>query len=125
MFLRIFFNTVAGLRPATLLEKSLWHRCFPVNFAKFLRTPFLQNASGRLLLEDELITKHRGIKGVGSSSTIKASNPIDWIVFWNQFEAEMDKSNQPYMFSYLKETLEPKVRLLVHGLPFNTEDCTS
>ena len=29
------------LRPATLLKKSLWHRCFPVNFAKFVRTPFL------------------------------------------------------------------------------------
>ena len=29
--------------------KSLWHRCFPVNFAKFLRTPFLQNTSRRLL----------------------------------------------------------------------------
>ena len=29
-----------GLRPATLLKKNLWHRCFPVNFAKFLRTPF-------------------------------------------------------------------------------------
>ena len=28
-----------GLRPATLLKKTLWHRCFPVNFAKFLRTP--------------------------------------------------------------------------------------
>ena len=27
--------------PATLLKKRLWHRCFPVNFAKFLRTPFL------------------------------------------------------------------------------------
>ena len=27
-------------RPATLLKKSLWHRCFPVNFAKLLRTPF-------------------------------------------------------------------------------------
>ena len=26
--------------PATLLQKRLWHRCFPVNFAKFLRTPF-------------------------------------------------------------------------------------
>ena len=25
---------------ATLLKKSLWQRCFPVNFAKFLRTPF-------------------------------------------------------------------------------------
>ena len=24
---------------------------FPVNFVKFLRTPFLQNTSGRLLLE--------------------------------------------------------------------------
>ena len=38
------------LRPATLLKKRLWERCFPVNFAKFLRTPFLQNTSGRLLL---------------------------------------------------------------------------
>ena len=37
--------------PATLLKKRLWHRCFPVNFAKFLRTPFSQNRSGRLLLE--------------------------------------------------------------------------
>ena len=32
--------------PATLLKKSLWHRCFPVNFAKFLRAPFLCNTSG-------------------------------------------------------------------------------
>ena len=30
---------------ATLLKKSLWHRCFPENFAKFLRTPFSQNSS--------------------------------------------------------------------------------
>ena len=35
----LFFNKVAGLR----------HRCFPVNFAKFLRTHFLQNTSGWLL----------------------------------------------------------------------------
>ena len=27
------------IRPATLLKKKLWHRCFTVNFAKFLRTP--------------------------------------------------------------------------------------
>ena len=33
---------------ATLLKKWLWHRCFPVNFAEFLRTAFLQN-TGRLL----------------------------------------------------------------------------
>ena len=28
------------LRPATLLKMRLWHRCFPVNFVKFLRTPY-------------------------------------------------------------------------------------
>ena len=27
------------LRPATLLKRRLWHRCFPRNFAKFLRAP--------------------------------------------------------------------------------------
>ena len=31
----LFFNKVAGLRPATLLNKRLWHRSFPVNFAHF------------------------------------------------------------------------------------------
>ena len=58
----LFFNKVWGLRPATLfkkslrpatllkkslrpttlLKKSLWHKCFPVNFMKFLRATFLQ-----------------------------------------------------------------------------------
>ena len=35
-----FFNKVAALRPATLLKKRLRHWCFPVNFVKFLKTPF-------------------------------------------------------------------------------------
>ena len=34
----------------SFIKKRLWHRCVPVNFAKFLRTPFLQNTSRRLLL---------------------------------------------------------------------------
>ena len=46
----LFFNKVAGLRPATLLKKRLSHRCFLVNFAKFLILPFLQNTFGQLLL---------------------------------------------------------------------------
>ena len=50
MCLSFFFNKVAGLRPATLLKKKLWHRCFPVNFVKFLRTRFLQNISWRRML---------------------------------------------------------------------------
>ena len=36
----LFFNKVAGL-PVTLLKKRLRRNCFPVNFATFLRTPFL------------------------------------------------------------------------------------
>ena len=45
-----FLNKVAGLRPATLLKKSLWHRCLPVNFAKFLRIPFFTEHVRWLLL---------------------------------------------------------------------------
>ena len=36
--------------PATLFKKRFWHRCFPVNFAKLLRTFFLIEHSRRLLL---------------------------------------------------------------------------
>ena len=36
LYQSLFFNS----RPATLLKKKLGHRCFPVNFAKFLRTHF-------------------------------------------------------------------------------------
>ena len=48
----LFLNKVAVLRPATLLKKRLWRGCFLVNFVTFLRTPFLQSTSGRLLLYD-------------------------------------------------------------------------
>ena len=37
----LFFIKVGGLRPVTLLKKRLWHWCFPVNYAKFVKTPFL------------------------------------------------------------------------------------
>ena len=40
----LFFNEVAGLSPATLLKKRLWHRCIAVNFVEFLRTPFLHRS---------------------------------------------------------------------------------
>ena len=49
----LFFNKVAGRSPAILLKKRLWHRCFPVNFVKFLRTPFLTEHLRWLLLYQE------------------------------------------------------------------------
>ena len=47
----------------------------------------------------------------------------DWPRFWSQFEVEIDKNTIPQVtkFSYLKELVEPKVRVLVDGLPFNSE----
>ena len=38
------------LWPVTLFKKRLWRRYFPVNFVKFLRTPFLTEHLQWLLL---------------------------------------------------------------------------
>ena len=48
----LFFYKVVGLRPATLLKRRLWHRCFSV---KFVRTPLLQNTSGQFLLREDVV----------------------------------------------------------------------
>ena len=55
LYQTLFLNKVAGLRPATLLKKRMWHKYFPVNFAKFLRTSVLKNICERLLLLKFLI----------------------------------------------------------------------
>ena len=47
----LFFTKVAGLKSAILLKKRLRRGCFPANFTKFLKIPFLQNTSGRLFLK--------------------------------------------------------------------------
>ena len=39
----LFFNKVAGLRPATLLKKRLWHRCFRVNCEILKNTFFTEH----------------------------------------------------------------------------------
>ena len=77
-------NTCAtpGLRPATLLEKRLWHKCFSVNFAKFLGTPLLQNISGRLLLfflysQDSVCSTSLGI----SRFSDKIFSFFTWLLF--------------------------------------------
>ena len=47
----------------------------------------------------------------------------DWPRFWNQFEAEIDRSEVAAVtkFSYLKELVNPKVKTSIDGLPFTTE----
>ena len=47
----------------------------------------------------------------------------DWPRFWNQFEAEIDRSEVAAVtkFSYLKELVNPKVKTSIDGLLFTTE----
>ena len=58
VFLKVFENSqentcakAIALRPATLLKNRLWHRCFPANLAKFLKTPFIFKHLWWLLLD--------------------------------------------------------------------------
>ena len=44
------FRKVAGLQPCSYIKKRLQHWCFPVKFAKFLRTSTVKNIFERLFL---------------------------------------------------------------------------
>ena len=56
--LESLFNKAAGLLTCNLIKKRLQHRCFPVNIAKFLKTPILKNiCEGLLLCEMKIISK--------------------------------------------------------------------
>ena len=59
----LFFNRTLNIY---FIKKGPWHRCFLVNFAKLLRTPFLQNTSGQLLtiIAEKIISnKNRKARG--------------------------------------------------------------
>ena len=81
MFLEILQNSqentctrasfLIKLQACNLIKKRVWHRCFPVKFAKFLRTPFLQNTSRRLLLKK---------KGFLNQHLIKASKLLVFVL---------------------------------------------
>ena len=43
------FNKVVGLEACNFIEKRLQLRCFPLNIAKFLKTPIMKNICERLL----------------------------------------------------------------------------
>ena len=47
--LESLFNNIAGLQACDFIKKILQHRCFPMKFVKFLRTPILKNICERTL----------------------------------------------------------------------------
>ena len=48
--LQFLYDKVAGLKTCIFIKKTLQHKCFPVNIAKFLKAPILKNICERLLL---------------------------------------------------------------------------
>ena len=66
--LESFFNKVAGFRPATSLKRRVWDRCFPVNFAKFLRTPYFAEHLRLAPSEPHLANHHQDVsEGISTS----------------------------------------------------------
>ena len=49
-FKKNLFKKAAGLQVCNFIKKWHQHSCFPVNLAKFLRTPFSKNICEQLLL---------------------------------------------------------------------------
>ena len=93
------FPKFAGkhLRPATLLKRRLWHRCFSVNFAKIFKNAFLQktfdgcfflrkNDGTRLEVGDSLIESRTFEKLLG----VKIDNKLS---FEEHFKSICKKAN--------------------------------
>ena len=72
-----------GLRPATLFKKRLRHRCFPVNFAEFLRATFLQNTSGRLLLCFMAFNDWKSYRNASKTFAIGKSTVVSIVIYRN------------------------------------------
>ena len=107
-------------RSATLLKKRLWHRCFPVNFSKLLRTPFTQNCEKlknceataslqwkqtdiRLTKEDEtkwyykffptIVNENHSLESISSQNTPIKNTPIENTPIKNTVKQPLGKNH--------------------------------
>ena len=79
-------------RSATLFKRGLWHRRFPVNFAKFLKIPFLQNTSGRLLQSK---FKPKYLKFLSTSWLVKIFFSIV-MTYYSRFPVPLQKKSSAW-----------------------------
>ena len=134
MLLKISQNSkekAAGFRPTAILKKTLRHRCFTMNFAKFLKIRFLQNIFGQLLLYWIKTVKY--IEKQNKTHLVAASVSINYCcyyyyyyyycyyyyysykeqcrgnIFWNKWKSL--KNSFRRVFFYLKHC-----RLLLHNI---------
>ena len=102
----LFFNKVAGLKPAILLKKRLWDRCFPVNFVKSLTTPFTEHfwataSEGifkfphHLMITMIIIRVHLKKKLITETGAHQSSNSAN---FWQIFCENISRVQFNYVF---------------------------
>ena len=77
-----FDKVAADLSPATLLTKRPHYRCFPENFAKFLRIPFSVEHLGWLLLAVDKSTSF--IYFLGKTSVFREKIKTNYKVEYKQ-----------------------------------------
>ena len=77
------FKKVAGLKACSLFRKRLQHRCFPVGFAKFLRTIFFTEHLRWLLLSQVKQNPRPIIKKTYNYSKVDKKVWQAWIVWLN------------------------------------------
>ena len=100
-------------RPATLLKKRLWRRCFPVNFTKFLRTPFFIEHLRWLLLNKMFLNNI-----INSSRTKQRNNT--YMLVYTKKDGLMGVSLSGVVFMVCLQTLllriyfEKRKKLFAH-----------
>ena len=110
----LFFNKVAGLRPVTLFKKRSWHRCFPVNFEKFLRTFFYRTPGGSFLQHRfERVNSMQGVHPVRLLGTvivfkiIKCLINVWYLLYWKWHHEKVEIFSFIPFMAYINQKYRP------------------
>ena len=89
-------------KPATLFKKRLWHRCFPVNFAKFLRIPFPTEHIWRMLLYQKRISN--AIRHLWWTQFYKNSKQLKTVYkFYKRFHLRRLATSEIFLYMFLQK----------------------
>ena len=86
----------------TLSKKRPWHRCFPVNFVKFLRTPCIREHTWWLLLTVKNYSKS---KSKNQSKTLRKKCPYSKL-FWSAFFPAFSRTRTEYGYHSNRKSIQ-------------------
>ena len=101
-----------------LCASLYWHWCFPVNFAKFLRTPFLQNTPRRLLLNITSFKAFDCVSDLKIPFLVKAKIKLGQMNWWAKLTSNFiidslyNFQNKPSLLPQCNENYLSQLQLL-------------